>query len=572
MIATDVKPSAALPHRLIAGLDPEQAAAATVPDGPALIIAPAGSGKTTTLIARLGVLVSRGVGPDRIAVATFNRAAASELSERIAIRLVPDCPAAERIEVRTLHALARQVVLDARGQQELVPDRLPLLRVLLRRHADSPDSDAQGRVDPLPDAAELDTEISAWKVEGRDPRHPSLVAEYRSMLAARGAIDFDDLVADATHLLESDATLRNRWQARFTHLCVDEFQDVDAGQLRLVRLLAAPQDNLFVVGDDDQTIYAWRLADVRRILGFGTLYPDARHVQLATNYRCPPDVVAASRRLIEHNAERFAKRIEAGAGPPAPVAAAVAQLAAFDSSVDEWADRLAALAAQEALAGRTICFLARTGSELNPIFASLVHAGVAHTAAGDPPALAGPVRQLVDGARQIPAHAPPFEALRRLRQRLGWLRAAGSDALGEDDHSALDALLGWSAAFARLDRFLAAYDSAVARIRQLRRADAPVELATVHAAKGREWQTVVVIGMEVDRFPNRRAIVESSNPGRAMEEERRLAYVAMTRATRTLVLAYDPGRASPFVAEAGVDRAGAERAGAATAPPRGQPP
>jgi DNA helicase-2/ATP-dependent DNA helicase PcrA len=237
---------AAREAQITARLDPEQAAAATLPDGPSLIIAPAGSGKTTTLIARLGVLLARGVAPERIAVATFNRDAALELSARIASRLVLDEPGARRIEVRTLHALARQVVIDAGVRRELVADRLPLLRALLRRTAAEAGA-------TLPGAAELDTQISAWKVEGRPPQQPSLVEAYRSMLVARGALDFDDLVAEAIRLLETDAVVRDRWQRRFSHLCVDEFQDVDAGQLRLVRLLAAPQDNLFVVGDDDQT-------------------------------------------------------------------------------------------------------------------------------------------------------------------------------------------------------------------------------------------------------------------------------------------------------------------------------
>ena len=135
------------------------------------------------------------------------------------------------------------------------------------------------------------------------------------MLASTGAVDFDDLVVGAADALESDPRLRLRWQDRFTHLCVDEFQDVDAAQLRLVRLLAEPQRNLFVVGDDDQTIYAWRLADVRRILSFEALYPGTRRVQLATNYRCPAPVVAISRRLIGVNRERFVKRID-----PSPTA------------------------------------------------------------------------------------------------------------------------------------------------------------------------------------------------------------------------------------------------------------
>lgn len=529
-------------EQILASLDDEQAAAAALPDGPSLIIAPAGSGKTTTLIARLGVLLARGVAPERIAVATFNRDAALELSTRIAARLVPHEPEAGRIEVRTLHALARQVVIDAGLRRELVADRLPLLRTLLRRLGD----DA-----PL-DAAELDTDISAWKVEGRAPRVPELVEAYRALLAARGALDFDDLVAEAVHLLEDEPPLRRRWQARFTHLCVDEFQDVDAGQLRLVRLLAAPQDNLFVVGDDDQTIYAWRLADVRRILGFETIYPAARRVQLATNYRCPSAVVEASRRLIEQNVERFPKRIQAGSNPPANPAPAIPQIASFDTAVDGWDDRLAALARDEAAAGRTTCFLSRTRAELAPLLAALVRAGVPHATSVPAPIQAEPVRSLVADARKLPQHLPPFDALRALRVGRGWRRADGAEALGADDHAALDALLGWSVAFRRLDAYLAAHDAALARLEALRRPDALVELVTVHAAKGREWQTVVIIGIEEDRFPNRRSLVEAREPERAVEEERRLAYVAMTRATRTLVLAHDPMRPSRFLSEAGL--------------------
>jgi len=144
---------------LLASLDPEQRAAATLPDGPAQVIAPAGSGKTTTLIARLGVLLGRGVDADRIGVVTFNRDAAAELSSRITGRLAPHVPGATAIEVRTLHAMARQVLLDAGRPVRLLPDRLPLLRAARRRAlAELPI--AAGGADPPPqppDAAALDT-------------------------------------------------------------------------------------------------------------------------------------------------------------------------------------------------------------------------------------------------------------------------------------------------------------------------------------------------------------------------------------------------------------------------------
>jgi DNA helicase II / ATP-dependent DNA helicase PcrA len=245
------------PGPILDALDAEQRAAAVLPAGPAQIIAPAGSGKTTTMVARLAVLLARGVAPERICVVTFNRAAAADLAARVERRLADRVPDASRIEIRTLHALARQVLLDAGEGRRIVADRLPLLRAA-RRRATQP-------TDVLPDLPRLDTELSAWKIEGRPPSTDArtVLDAYADLLRARGAVDFDDLVVRACELLETEPRLRLRWQARFEHVCVDEFQDVDAAQLRLVRLLAAPEDNLFVVGDDDQTIYAWRLADVK---------------------------------------------------------------------------------------------------------------------------------------------------------------------------------------------------------------------------------------------------------------------------------------------------------------------
>jgi len=535
---------------MLAGLDAEQAAAAMLPDGPAQIIAPAGSGKTTTLIARLGHLLVRGIDPGRIAVVTFNRAAAEELRTRIVSRLAPFVPTATSIEVRTLHALARQVLLDAGALAELIADREPLLRAARRRCLLGRSPDAP----PLPDVSALDTWLSAWKVEGRSPPLDAqpVLAAYDALLAARHAVDFDDLVVGAADRLASQAPLRLRWQSRFSHLCVDEFQDVDSAQLRLVRLLAEPEQNLFVVGDDDQTIYAWRLADVRRILDFGTAYPDAHRVLLATNYRCPPAVVSSSARLIGCNRERFAKEIryEASKGG---VLAGSRSLVAFPTSAPDWADQLAAFAASAAVGGRRSCLLARTRAELAPLVLALVRAGIKHWCSVPSPLDAEPARTLADDLRRMPPERAPFASLLRARSIRGWLRGDPRDPLAEDDLAALDAITGWSAAFRTLDAFLSALDKARARLNVLRDPDAGVELVTVHAAKGREWATVVVIGFEEERFPNRRALLGALDLGRAIEEERRLAYVAMTRATERLVLAFDPTRPSRFLVDAGLE-------------------
>ena len=169
-----------------------------------------------------------------------------------------------------------------------------------RLAAEPTDDEAVARA---PEPAALDTIISAWKVEGRAPPETAapLVAAFAATLVERGQIDFDDLLVGALDAMDHDPELRQRWQGRFRHVLVDEFQDVDAAQLRFVRVLAEPERNLFVVGDDDQTIYAWRLADVRRILGFADMYPGAHRVQLATNYRCPRSVIEAAAQLIGVN-------------------------------------------------------------------------------------------------------------------------------------------------------------------------------------------------------------------------------------------------------------------------------
>jgi superfamily I DNA/RNA helicase len=529
---------------ILAALDPEQRAAATLPDGPAQIIAPAGSGKTTTMVARLAVLLSRGVEPARICVVTFNRDAAGDLGARVARRLGPQVPDAASIEIRTLHALARQVLLDAGEGSNIVADRLPLLRAARRRHAA-----ADGSV-RLPEATQLDTWLSATKVEGRDPpaEGVAVLRTYEELLRARGAVDFDDLVVRAGDLIETDPSLRRRWQERFEHVCVDEFQDVDAAQLRLVRLLAAPEDNLFVVGDDDQTIYAWRLADVRRILRFADDYPAARRVMLATNYRCPATVIEASARMVAVNHERFAKPIRA----PGGIGLDPQAISALSTADPGWPEFMARLAAAEDRAGRTLCFLSRTRGELTPVLLALVRAGVRHTAAVPPIVEAEPVLKVVDASRSSGATDHPFHVLRRIRLGRGWDRGSPSgDLLADDDHAALDALLGWATGFRTVDAFVEAFVDARARIAALRDPDAPVELATVHASKGREWETVVLVGFESDRIPNRRSLADAEDQVRAMEEERRLAYVAVTRATRRLILAFDPARPSPFLAEMG---------------------
>jgi DNA helicase II / ATP-dependent DNA helicase PcrA len=242
-------------------LAPDQRDAATAPPGPILCVAPAGSGKTTTLVARVAWLVGAvGADPPTIAAITFNTRAAEELRDRLDPALEPLGVAAGSVRVRTFHALGLEILRDAGVRPELRGRD-----AVLRRACPDLDAAARRALDGAFSRLKLDLAVTAADV-GRDPA-PGPAARaflaYEAALAEAGAIDFDDLVALALRRLDGDPTLLARWRSRCAHLLVDEAQDVDASQLRLALLLAAPENRIFLVGDDDQSIYGWRLAEVK---------------------------------------------------------------------------------------------------------------------------------------------------------------------------------------------------------------------------------------------------------------------------------------------------------------------
>lgn len=548
-------------------LAPDQRAAATAPCGPVLCVAPAGSGKTTTLVARVAWLVATGVEPEAITVLAFNRRAAEELATRIDSALASLTLAAGSVRVRTFHALGLEILREA-GVPVRVVDRAMLLRRLFPDHSPA----ELARLDLAFARLKLDHGVTAADVAAdvaEDPAPAPTAAAflaYERALAAAGALDFDDLVARARALLQADPGVLGHWRARCVELLVDEAQDLDRSQLALALLLAAPGNRVFLVGDDDQTIYGWRLADVRRILGLGDALPGLRRVDLTVNYRCPPVVVERAVRLVECNRERFAKRITAG-----PTADGRLVLAADESDEPE---RIRQLFRTWPADGSTRAILARTNRELLPAAVMALDAGIPFRAPG--------VRLLVEDRRldrlldavgRLSASWPLLVRVGRVRDALARgelvLPALAGDPADplEGPESDLDALapdalagslLAWAAAHADLDALAHAIADRRRRLAELRRDDAALTLATAHATKGAEWDHVAVL---MDGFPARRAVATALDPARVFEEERRLAYVAWTRARRSLTLVYEPSVPSPFLLEAfgdeelGIDRA-----------------
>ena len=531
-----------------------------------MCVAPAGSGKTTTLVARIAWLVATGSDPSRITAVTFNKRAADEMASRVDAALEPLGLAPGAVRVKTFHALGREILADADEAVEPLLDREAVLRDLWPDISRS----AVRRLDDAFSRLKLDVAVTAAEV-GTDP-DPGPVARaflaYEQALADTGGLDFDDLVARAVRLLEARPRLLGRWRESSQHLLVDETQDVDRSQLRLALLLAAPANDVFFVGDDDQTIYGWRLADVRRVLGLASSLPGLRRMDLTVNYRCPADVVERAVRLVAHNGERFAKTIRAGA-------VAEGRLVLAPDGSDD-AVRVRRLFENWPDDGGTRAVLARTNAELLPAAATAVEMGLPFraprlrllsedprmdallsAAAGRPDlAGAGPLpllpllATLARAGVELPEQArlPRGASSRRAAAEVD--RRDADEQLPIETADLLAALVGWAAPYRSLAELTDAVHDHRGRVAALRRDDAQLTLATAHSTKGLEFDHVAVIGLDAGRFPSARSLREAPEPERALEEERRLAYVAWTRAHRSLTLVYDPASPSQFLFEA----------------------
>ena len=301
---------------LILGLNPAQREAVEHLEGPLLIFAGAGSGKTRVLTTRIANLIARRkVWPDRLLAVTFTNRAAREMRERVG-RLVEG---AERMWVGTFHHTSVRML--RRDADKLgLPNSFTIFdeddsRAALKRVLD------ELRLDPKKyPPSMIGALISQAKNELLTPdTYPNrsygdeivrrVYDRYEQLLRRSGGLDFDDLIVKVVRLLQSDEETRARWQDRFRHILVDEYQDTNHAQYVLVNLLAAEHRNIAVVGDDDQAVYGWRGADVRNILDFKKDYPEARVIHLEQNYRSTQAILDAAHHVIRHNLERAAKRL-----------------------------------------------------------------------------------------------------------------------------------------------------------------------------------------------------------------------------------------------------------------------
>ncbi|MEI6712371.1 MAG: UvrD-helicase domain-containing protein [Verrucomicrobiota bacterium] len=295
-------------------LNPEQEQAVRCIEGPLLILAGAGTGKTRVITARVGYLISQGVNPSNILAVTFTNKAANEMRERLQGLIGKED--AKKVTMSTFHALCVRILrsgIDRLGYKNNFSiydegDQVGLIKKIITRTA------AQ---DEKLDHNVAKNMISKAKNNGwREPapgEEKTLVAavftKYQAELKTLNAVDFDDLLLLAVQLLEEHEEVRAQWQKRFHYLMVDEFQDTNRLQLRLVSLLADDRHNVAVVGDDDQSIYGWRGAEVSNILEFESHFRNPTVVKLEQNYRSTNSILNTANHLIRNNPRRRPKNL-----------------------------------------------------------------------------------------------------------------------------------------------------------------------------------------------------------------------------------------------------------------------
>ncbi|MFL5879554.1 MAG: UvrD-helicase domain-containing protein [Actinomycetota bacterium] len=551
---------------ILGGLDPDQRVAARAGAGPLLVVAGPGTGKTRTLTHRLAWLVGeRRVAAERCLAITFTRRACAELQERLDA-LLPGV--ARQVVVTTFHGLGLRILREQHEAVGLGPgfrvaddtERLELLSELLG----CPEREARRLLPEL--VGRKRARAARWPELDAEPSEVAgPLARYEAAMRKLDLVDLDDLLALPVTLLAGDPALAARYQERFGFVAVDEYQDVDGLQYRLLRLLTTPEADLCVIGDPDQAIYGFRGADVGFFLRFAEDFPAATTVRLTRNYRSSPAIVAGALQVIAPSTLVAGRELAAMAGLDAPTRITIHQ-AASDLAEAEFVvatvDRLLGGAsflsldsgradggADHGLSFADVAVLYRTDAQAGPLAEALGRAGMpfqkrSHDRLLDRPAVRGLVRALRSPA--APAGG------RSLAARLA-AAAAGS---GGDAAEALELLAPLAERCGDdLDRFLAELALGDEVDTWDPRADR-MSLLTLHAAKGLEFPVVFLVGCEDGLLPLRFGPEPSPTE---TAEERRLFFVGMTRARSHLFLSHARRRAwrgsvreaepSPFLAD-----------------------
>ncbi len=614
----------ASPERYLADLNPAQREAVLATEGPLLVIAGAGSGKTRVLTYRVAHLLNAcGVKPNEILAITFTNKAAGEMRERLEGLLGP---VARAIWILTFHAACGRILrreaprLGYRSNFTIYDsaDQVRLTKQCLEELERDPKRFVPRGIHSQISAAKNQLVTPAEYLERVSSFYDQTVAEvydlYQRRMFGSNAVDFDDLLMLTVQVLERFPEARDRWQKAFRYILVDEYQDTNHAQYRLLQLLAEKHRNVCAVGDPDQSIYAFRGADIRNIMEFERDFGETRTIALEQNYRSTNTILQAANAVIENNRERKPKNLwsELGEGDPVRV------LEVEDEHAEaRFVAAEIAMLTEEGFNGAEIAVFYRTNAQSRVLEDVLVRQGIAYQVIGGPrfyeraevkdliaylqvldnPFDAVSLQRIANRPRRkigdatlarLQAHADanetslweafdqaeeagiataPLKAVQQFQSVMQSLQSAAQeltvaeliervldrsgyrDALeaertieAQGRMENLQELVGvaqeyqHTAAEPSLSGFLQEI-SLYSDQDAIRGEQSLVTLMTLHNAKGLEFRAVFMIGMEEGIFPHARSLEEQG-----LEEERRLAYVGMTRAQERLTLTHASAR------------------------------
>lgn len=655
------------------GLNPAQKEAVETLEGPVLVLAGAGSGKTKVLTHRIANLITHGVRPDQVLAVTFTNKAAKEMRVRLWNLLAslrkdtspsetalfdgeanwsfdvgnfsPEkCPSGFMRYMGTFHGICVKILhieyaaagIDRNFTIYDSEDQLTLVRRIMREMKVVNDKtltpkSAHNMISHYQNLGMSPADAKREAYYPNQKRTAEIYERYEQEKAAADALDFDDLLTKTAEMFAKNPEVRAKWQKRFRHILIDEYQDTNTVQYKLIKSLVNEERNICVVGDDWQSIYSWRGADFTNILNFERDFPGAKVIKLEQNYRSTGNILAASQKIINQNKTRTSKTLftEAGQGDPITieglmdetgeanyVARMIAKLRSehkyqsysdfailYRTNAQSYAFEKAFLAARipykiiggvrfydrkevkdvlailklivnpndrvsvervvkNVLSGVGPASLEKFFTYLNehpkenlaqldqllettllPPRARNNLARLANflkdlrNSEGNDDGVPGLVRQIAESGAESVTTIPTAEIVERVVKYFDFASLLHSDTPdGEERMGNLEVLASNASVYDTLEDFLA--DAALLSSADESAGDDVVSLMTLHAAKGLEFPVVFIVGMEDGLFPSSRA----DNSEEELEEERRLAYVGMTRAMKDLFLTFAGSR------------------------------
>lgn len=583
---------------ILDGLNPKQVDAVTTIDGPILVISGPGSGKTRCLTHRVAHLIASGIAAENILAVTFTNKAANEIKERIGHLLknraaLPALGTFHAIGMRILRREIEQLgytrnfnILDVGDQQALVKRVLASLELDPKRHTPA------GMLGKI---SKLKTELIAAD-EFSDPSFNGKILSrvyraYQSELIRMNAVDFGDLIMLPVRLFQKYPEILEHYQQRWKYILVDEYQDTSHDQYQLIGMLASGHRNLFCIGDDAQSIYLFRQADIRNILNFQKDYPEGKVILLEQNYRSTKVILAAAQAVIANNKHQISKDLwtDNDQGVPITVTETTSERHEAQHIIETITGLSRSAGSREArqkYALSDTAILYRTHAQSRALEEAFVRAGMPYRIVGGvrfyerkeikdllaylrlvnnhndtismerianvPPRGIGRVtlerktgpafegfQHLVNTLREVNLQKPVSTLIKDIIQRTryeDYLRTLKGEAYenAEERIENINELFTVAKKYDAdgplgLGRFLEEV-ALVQESDKLKEGERAVTLMTMHAAKGLEFPIVFVAGMEEGLFPHSRTIFAPHE----LEEERRLCYVALTRAKEQL--------------------------------------